>query len=489
MVAGTATTTPKLAFLVVAICLIFSFGTIYNSNGMIYTTKATFNEMTFQYNYLDASSGEHTVAGMPDISNHSEDNEISKTPVEDTKDASVAEEPAATKKPQTKSDNKDDQDQSNKDKANTLSSQKLIHPGNHSNIPAPESRIGPNREVGYVHDPKFLINNPRPFHISEDEMEVCSPPGEGPELPEGYAALKKIRNHIETSKESRDVKLFCAVYTYTGGVNHTNAVSETWGGRCDGLLFASSASNGETGHMHLPSNSKFGFAYEGMFQRTRTILAYLYDNFLDEYDYFHICGDDAYLIVENLKEFLASEKVQRWEEVPDQYLFAGFWLHWGHHPVRPEGSFYLGGGSGYTLSRKALKAYVEGPLQTCKTHLETQKEDLFFSKCAKELNKKFIDTRDSSGAHRYHQLPVQRHSTFPGRRWGFSMSMIKQSLMHMERNFEFPAVYNDAYISNSSIAFHKHEAHELRRLELLLYKDMHAECGDKFTNEEKKKRR
>ena len=71
-------------------------------------------------------------------------------------------------------------------------------------------------------------------------------------------------------------------------------------------------SNIETGHIHLPSNSKRGFSYGGMIQSTRTILAYLYDNFLDEYEYFHLCGDDVYMIVENLKEFLASDKVKQW---------------------------------------------------------------------------------------------------------------------------------------------------------------------------------
>merc|ERR1712183_1188294 len=108
-----------------------------------------------------------------------------------------------------------------------------------------------------------------------------------------------------------------------------------------------------------------------------------------------------------MKEFLASRKVKEWDD--ENYLIAGFWLHWGE---MKEGYIYMGGGSGYTLSRKALKAYVEGPLQTCNVFGEGSAEDVMFSDCAKELNgNKFIDTRDSVGAHRYHQLPVQRHAT------------------------------------------------------------------------------
>lgn len=81
--------------------------------------------------------------------------------------------------------------------------------------------------------------------------------------------------------------------------------------------------------MHLPPNSQKGFGYKGMKQRIRTIFAYIYDNFLNEYDYFHFCGSDAYVIVDNLKEFLASERVQKWEQVDGNLLFAGFWVSWG----------------------------------------------------------------------------------------------------------------------------------------------------------------
>mmetsp|Transcript_20392 Transcript_20392/g.44550 ORF Transcript_20392/g.44550 Transcript_20392/m.44550 type:complete len:413 (-) Transcript_20392:605-1843(-) len=357
--------------------------------------------------------------------------------------------------------------------------EKLVQPGNHTNIPPSEMRIGPDGETDYVHDPDFVKLSPRSFQIEENAAELCLPPGEGSELAEGYPNLKNIRNHLERSTERRNVKLFCAVYTHSGGVNNTKAILETWGGRCDGLLFASSESNKKTGHMHLPSNSRWGFGYKGMLQRTRTILAYLYDNFLEDFDYFHLCGDDVYMIVENMKEFLASTKVYNWENVQGNLLFAGFWVHWGH---MPEGYFYLGGGSGYTMSRKALKAFVEGPLQTCQTHREGSAEDVFFTECARELNTEFIDTRDSLGAHRYHQMPIGRHSSFPGKyKWGFSMHMIKQSLLHMERIFSFPVVYNDAYISNSSVAFHKHYSpNELRRYELLLYRNGTAECGDIF---------
>jgi len=346
--------------------------------------------------------------------------------------------------------------------------QKLVMPGNHTNIPPPEERIGPNGEKGYVHDPQWLLKNPKKFHIPPDPpkggQELCYAPGNSTEGAEGIVDVMKIRNHIETSKESRDVKLFCALYTYSGRVHFTDAISETWGRKCDGLLFASDNHSNETGHVLLKSNSRRGFSYKSMIQRVRTMLAYLYDNFLDDYDFFHLSGDDVFMIVENMKEFLASDKVKQWDEVPDQYVFAGFWMQMGD-------KFYLGGGSGYTISRKALKAYVEGPLQTCETGMEGSAEDLvLMGICLNNFTSKLIYTADSSGAHRYHQSPV----------WGmYRQQGVKKALGAMQRNAKIPQHFEKhAYTSNSSVTFHRHERPlELRRLELLLYKDLDSECS------------
>lgn len=243
--------------------------------------------------------------------------------------------------------------------------------------------------------------------------------------------------------------------------------------------FASDNSNLETGHMHLPSNSPAGFTYKGMVQRTRTILSYLYDNFLDDFDFFHISGDDAYLIVENLKEFLASDKVKEWDNAQGKYAFSGFVYQ--HHRHRDRD--YLAGGSGYTMSKKMLKAFVEGPLETCDPMRTGSQEDITTSECAQKLTEQyFVDSRDTVGAHRYHQCPVQEHATFPTRKWGLGTRLLQKSLIHQQKKYGYPVVYKDAYISNSSVAFHRLSAAELRRYEIALYLDGHSECGDMFSS-------
>jgi glycoprotein-N-acetylgalactosamine 3-beta-galactosyltransferase len=193
-----------------------------------------------------------------------------------------------------------------------------------------------------------------------------------------------------------------------------------------------------------------------MVQRVRTMMAYIYDNFLDDYDYFHFGGEDVFMMVENMKEFLASDKVQQWEqEEEDKYLMAGFWAN--HHDFFPKGQFYLAGGSGYTLSRKALKTYVEGPLQVCDSEGNGAMEDVYFAQCVREhiSNETFIDTRDEAGAHRYHANSLQAHSLLPDTIVDNYMMAHIQSMYHLETAFGFPNVHKEAYISNSSVTFHR----------------------------------
>lgn len=132
---------------------------------------------------------------------------------------------------------------------------------------------------------------------------------------------------------------------------------------------------------------------------------------------------------------------------------------------------YLGGGSGYTMSKKAFKAYVEGPLQTCDIMAEGSAEDIYSSNCfRKYLTGHWIDTRDDVGAHRYHQLSVDHHAAYPIVKFGSSTAMISQSLQYMEREYGFPIVYQSDYISNSSVTFHKNsDPDELRPSEMILY--------------------
>jgi glycoprotein-N-acetylgalactosamine 3-beta-galactosyltransferase len=79
------------------------------------------------------------------------------------------------------------------------------------------------------------------------------------------------------------------------------SIKETWGKRCDVLLFVSSKSDPTfpavkvceiEDHYHLWCKTKEG-------------LRYAYENYLDEADWFLKADDQTYVIVDNLKNFLS----------------------------------------------------------------------------------------------------------------------------------------------------------------------------------------
>jgi glycoprotein-N-acetylgalactosamine 3-beta-galactosyltransferase len=46
--------------------------------------------------------------------------------------------------------------------------------------------------------------------------------------------------------------------------------------------------------------------------------AYVYDRYREEYDYFHIGGDDIYVVVENLRAYMEGGRSDFW--LPGTYV-------------------------------------------------------------------------------------------------------------------------------------------------------------------------
>jgi hypothetical protein len=209
---------------------------------------------------------------------------------------------------------------------------------------------------GYVHDPTILKQNPPIFHVSaEEQHDLCAPTGTGPE---GGGKLGELifDHHIQVSTTNnnnpRDVKVFCAVYSHPGNANQTDAIRETWGQRCDGFMVASSQTRHGTATVNIPHQGPYQYLYKGIWQRVRSILAYFHDNFLDDYDFIFLSGDDTYVIMENLKALLASQQMidhAGGSHYPNP-VYLGSWTHpiWfrKNHDYDPK-FHYNGGGSGY----------------------------------------------------------------------------------------------------------------------------------------------
>ena len=48
-------------------------------------------------------------------------------------------------------------------------------------------------------------------------------------------------------------------------------------------------------------------------KKIRSIWAYAYNHYLNEYDFFFICGDDTYVAVENMRAYVDGPEVERLE--------------------------------------------------------------------------------------------------------------------------------------------------------------------------------
>jgi len=129
-----------------------------------------------------------------------------------------------------------------------------------------------------------------------------------------------VLNHLKISNNPRkksidmiglDVtRLFCGIFT-TSIKHDTNiqAIKNTWGQRCTSFLVFSTVSDLSIPSVSLPHQGEE--SYLNMWQKSRSIWKYLYSHYQQDFDYFLLGGDDMYVIIENLFEYLESEEIQR----------------------------------------------------------------------------------------------------------------------------------------------------------------------------------
>ncbi len=123
-------------------------------------------------------------------------------------------------------------------------------------------------------------------------------------------------------------------------------------------------------------------------------------------------------------------------------------------------------------------------MEVCRTDANGPDEDVIFAMCVRKYisNETFIDTRDDTGAHRYHASSLKTLSHYPNvprNKHSVDNYLIahKMSMEHMEEAFGFPIVVKEAYISNSSVTFHRLSPFDIRRMEMLLYMNITEECS------------
>ena len=169
-------------------------------------------------------------------------------------------------------------------------------------------------------------------------------------------------------------------------------VRNTWGKRCNILLFISSVKNDSFPTVGLNISE----GREHLTAKTMMAFRYVYENYFDKADWFMKADDDTYVILENLRYFLSGES-------PDAPIY------FGHHFKTIVKQGYFSGGAGYTLSKEALRRFGENGQNGTICRQDGGAEDAEFGKCMQNLGVKVGNSTDVLGRSRFHCFDPETH--------------------------------------------------------------------------------
>lgn len=143
-----------------------------------------------------------------------------------------------------------------------------------------------------------------------------------------------------------------------------------------------------------------------MWQKVRSIWKFVGGNYLDDFDWFFIGGDDLFVLPHNLKTYLASLAHKDGADPKTKEYFVGRRFK----PGGPE-SYFNSGGAGYTLSQATLRKFLANinDAKHCSANARTSMEDVMIAKCLRHLGIYFTDTRDAKGRERFHPFAPGSH--------------------------------------------------------------------------------
>lgn len=205
-----------------------------------------------------------------------------------------------------------------------------------------------------------------------------------------------------------------------------------------------------------------------MWQKVRSIWAFIYDHYYNDFDWFHLGGDDVWMIMENFRAYLESDEIRaaanggRLPKNVEETRSSQIPLYIGQ-PLLSDyqgGLLYNTGGPGYTLNKAALKLLATKCLPFHRGKDVNSVEDWFVGECLRSFNVTPYWTMDENGGNRFHHyMPGQHYSNTEDRMF----KKFAQTLnYHWGKNFSSPYSISFHYIN-------KYVPTQVRRLHALTY--------------------
>ena len=139
----------------------------------------------------------------------------------------------------------------------------------------------------------------------------------------GSRAVSKAHTELHSGDEHRksdpprttSPSVLCMTYSRLRRREAIRAIRNTWGSWCDGYLAFTDTTDLSISAIGIePSNKEelqFEESYDVMWQKVQMIwIIVASSGLIDAYDYFLIGGDDLFVAVDNLREFLQSERIR-----------------------------------------------------------------------------------------------------------------------------------------------------------------------------------
>jgi glycoprotein-N-acetylgalactosamine 3-beta-galactosyltransferase len=223
-------------------------------------------------------------------------------------------------------------------------------------------------------------------------------------------------------------RIFCYVGTIsTYHKTHAQLVADTWGQRCDKLVFFSNVTGTMTVNKGTPFEVNFPIIkmnapsdYWHLWMKHKEVLKYVYDHYRHDYDWFYKADDDAYVVVDNLRDYLkrpeivmnykrqpihlghrfnlTAERIHGYIDGADKIMGDRWWTKWDRW-------VFNSGGPGYAMNRLYLDKFVASmDDRTCLSAewAQRQPEDTATAYCMMWHNVVPWDTRDTHGRPRWH---------------------------------------------------------------------------------------